>query len=268
MSALLEGDSGCNRAMGAMKMCRKVQPSERRRDRLGQTVSKTEADSWQTSSTEWLITLHLCLWQREPSLCHSSCPVHCSQTSICFTALQCAHAVHNLGLTLFPLAVRLFGFCPRSTIKNMKKSCVIPGEWKKLSAQVKSCHLEMRSFCLWAPAARLQCSLWTAWPGWFEWNVIKFWAYYLKRLILITLASLNFSFDAKMKLKDSPLTPQLNCDAIWHWYACRALTEVATRLCGKNMEICRERNTEESLCNIFGIYHSVTKAILLHSHVN
>lgn len=71
--------------------------AERRRDRLGQTVSKTEAGSWQNSSTEWLITLHLCLWQQEPSLCHSSCPVRSSQTSICFTALQCARVAHNLS---------------------------------------------------------------------------------------------------------------------------------------------------------------------------
>lgn len=38
---------------------------------------------------------------------------------------------------------------------------------------------------------------------------------YLKGLILITLASLNFSSLAKMKLKDSPLTLQVNCDATW-----------------------------------------------------
>lgn len=71
-----------------------------------------------------------------------------------------------------------------------------------------------------------------------------------------------------MKLKDSSRTFQANWDAICHWYTCRVLTKLATRCVEKNMEICRKKNTGESLCDIFGIYPSVTKPILLHSHLN
>ena len=49
------------------------------RGRQGTREQNRDEGVWQNSSTQWLITLHLCVWLGGTSLRHSSCPVQSSQ---------------------------------------------------------------------------------------------------------------------------------------------------------------------------------------------